>query len=341
MSGIARFVLVLAWLCASVFPAAAAEPIKLKLAYFSSDRTTTYLATIKPFVDAVNAEAADLLEIEVHFSGALGKDPRQQLQLVLDDAADIAFIAPGYTPERFPDNTLVELPGMFRGIRDATLVYTRLVAANALRGYEDLFVIGAFATEPESIHAKVQAGSLDDLQGKRIRANNPVQAAALARLGMQPVQMPINQIPAALNADKIDGALVGPAPMVEFGISRVAANHYLLGVASAPLAVVMKRATLERLPERAQRIIRKFSGEWTAERYVATYLAENKQAIQQLSADANRKVVSPSAADRTRAGAAFQAETDKWLDANPRNPDLLKKAKAELERLDGGTTGGR
>ena len=179
MSGIARFVLVLAWLCAPVFPAAAAEPIKLKLAYFSSDRTTTYLATIKPFVDAVNAEAADLLEIEVHFSGALGKDPRQQLQLVLDGTADIAFIAPGYTPERFPDNTLIELPGMFRGIRDATLVYTRLVAANALRGYEDLFVIGAFATEPESIHAKVVAGSLDELQGKRIRANNPAQAAAL------------------------------------------------------------------------------------------------------------------------------------------------------------------
>ena len=34
----------------------AAEPIKLKMAYFSSDRTTTYLAAIGPFVDAVNAE---------------------------------------------------------------------------------------------------------------------------------------------------------------------------------------------------------------------------------------------------------------------------------------------
>ena len=38
--------------------AAAAEPIKLKMAYFSSDRTTTYLAAIKPFVDAVNADAS-------------------------------------------------------------------------------------------------------------------------------------------------------------------------------------------------------------------------------------------------------------------------------------------
>src|ERR1700680_2254580 len=83
--------------------AAVAEPIKLKMAYFSSDRTTTYLAAIKPFVDSVNAEAAGLVQIDVSFSGILGKNPTQQLQLVLDGTADLAFVVPGYTPERFPD----------------------------------------------------------------------------------------------------------------------------------------------------------------------------------------------------------------------------------------------
>ena len=86
--------------------AAAAEPIKLKMAYFSSDRSTTYLAAIKPFVDAVNAEAAGLVQIDVGFSGTLGRDPAQQLQLVLEGTADLAFVVPGYTPARFPDNTI-------------------------------------------------------------------------------------------------------------------------------------------------------------------------------------------------------------------------------------------
>ncbi|MFZ2069503.1 MAG: hypothetical protein WAV27_26335 [Xanthobacteraceae bacterium] len=75
-------------------PASAADPIKLKMAYFSSDRTTTYLAAIAPFVDAVNAEAAGLLQIDVSVSGALGKNPAQQLQLVLDGTADLAFVSP-------------------------------------------------------------------------------------------------------------------------------------------------------------------------------------------------------------------------------------------------------
>src|SRR5882724_2234658 len=58
------------------------EPIQLKLSYFSSDRTMLYLGGVKPFVDAVNAEARGLLDIEVYFSGTLGKSPAQQPQLV-------------------------------------------------------------------------------------------------------------------------------------------------------------------------------------------------------------------------------------------------------------------
>jgi TRAP-type C4-dicarboxylate transport system substrate-binding protein len=238
----------------------AAEPIKLKMAYFSSDRTTTYAAAIQPFVDAVNAEVGGVVEIDVSLSGALGKNPSQQLQLVLDGTADLAFVVPGYTPERFPDNEVVELPGLFKNIREATLVYTDLIAANALRGYDNLFVIGAFASEPETIHTRLPAASLHELAGMRIRVNNPMQATALAGLGMVPVEIPINQASGAISSGKVDGAIVGPAPLVEFGISRVLANHYLLSVSSAPLLVVMNREKYEGLPQRAKEIIRKFSG---------------------------------------------------------------------------------
>src|SRR5215471_8066631 len=273
--------------------AAIGEPIKLKLAYFSSDRSTTYLACIKPFVEAVNAEAAGI-EIDVSLSGALGKNPTQQLQLVLDGTADIAFIVPGYTPERFSDNLVVELPGMFRNIREATLVYTRLLAGGALRGYEDVVVVGAFATEPETVHARSPVVSLEDLKGKRIRANNISQAAALENLGAIAVQMPINQASSGLSSGKIDGATVSPAPLVEFGISRLAAYHYLLGIGAAPLAVIMNRKKFESLPGPSQDVIRKFGGEWTAEHYIAMYGAENERALERLRSEPNRTLTIPS-----------------------------------------------
>jgi TRAP-type C4-dicarboxylate transport system substrate-binding protein len=330
----------LLWL--ALLPAAsAAEPIKLKMAYFSSDRTTTYLAAIKPFVDSVNAEAADLVQIDVSLSGTLGKNPTQQLQLVLDGTADLAFVVPGYTPERFPDNEVVELPGLFKNIREGTLVYTGLIAANALRGYDDLFVVGAFAAEPETIHTRLPAASLEALAGMRIRSNNPVQAVALAGLGMVPVELPINQASSAISSGKLDGAMTGPAPLIEFGISRVVSNHYLLAVSAAPLLVVMNRKKFEGLPEQAKQIIRKFSGEWAAERYIEIYRAVNNASLESLKQDPNRNVAVPSPADLARADTVFRAEVDTWSAADPRHRQLLAEAEAELGRIRGRAIGQR
>jgi TRAP-type C4-dicarboxylate transport system substrate-binding protein len=146
--------------------AAVGEAIKLKLAYYGSDQTRTYISTIKPFVDAVNTDEQGGIIIETYPSGALGKDPGQQAQLVRDGVADIAFVVLGPVADQFKDHAVIELPGLFRDIREATLVNTRLVASGILQGYDDFFVIGAFATEPQSIHAHVPVASLGDLNGK-------------------------------------------------------------------------------------------------------------------------------------------------------------------------------
>jgi TRAP-type C4-dicarboxylate transport system substrate-binding protein len=111
--------------CILLPAAAAAEPVKLKLAFFTSDRISLYVDMIRPFVDAVNNEAPDQLQIEVYSSGVLGKAPAQQAQLVLDGVADIALVIPGAT-DRFPDNAVVEMPGLFRGLREATMTFTAL-----------------------------------------------------------------------------------------------------------------------------------------------------------------------------------------------------------------------
>jgi TRAP-type C4-dicarboxylate transport system substrate-binding protein len=313
--------------------AAAAEPIKLKLAFFSSDRANVYLAAIKPFVDAVNAEAKGLIAIEVHFSGALGKAQAEQAQLVLDGKADIAFVTPGLTADRFPDNAVIELPGLYRDMREATLVYTRLTAADALRGYEDFFVIGAFASEPQSIHTRQRVTSLDDLKGMKIRANNPMQAATLAKLGMVPVIMPLNQVANAISAGTIDGAPMTQTILFEFGVSRVATFHFFLGVGGSPLAVLMNRKKFESMPARAQEVIRNYSGEWTAQRFIKNFDVVNLQMMEQLKSDPKRAVVFPSKSDMERAAAAFRAVTDEEMNRSPHSQELLRTAKSKIAGL--------
>lgn len=318
---------------AALFPASAfCEPIRLKLSFFSSDRTVLYRAAVKPFVDAVNAEAKGLLEIEVYFSGALGKDLSKQSQMILDGGADLAYVIPAMAPDRFADNAVIELPGLFHNVREASLVFSRLVAAHRLSGYDDFQVIGAYATEPESIHVRPAIAVLDDLRGKRIRANNAFEAAGLEKLGMRPTLMPITQAAEAISGGLIDGATLPAAPMPEFGIGRVATNHYMLRTSAIPLLLLMNRTRFEILPDDAKAIVRKYSGQWAVERFIDAFQTRTDEVMDQLNGDRKRRVIAPSASDLKQAQIAFDAVIGGFA-ATGRGDALLRVVRAQIEEL--------
>jgi len=319
--------------CLFVPTLSVAEPIKLKLAFFTSDRASVYRTAVKPFVDAVNAEGKGYLEIEVHFSGALGREQSQQPRLLLDGVADIAFVIPGNALDRFHDNALIELPGLFRDMREATLVYTRLIAANALKGYEDFLVLGAYGSELESLHTRAPAKTLADFRGKAIRVNNPTAGLALAKLGMNPTVMEIHKISSAISDGAIAGAAVPLSMLFEFGIGRVATNHFFLLTSSAPFALLMSRSRFERLPPKAQGIIRKFSGEWTAERFIEIRAPIESDLMKQLKSDSRRRFILPSPADQTRAETAFAAVTKEVVAKRPHHRELLDRVRAEIAKV--------
>ena len=96
-----------------------AEPVKLKLAMFSADTEMTWVKVIKPWADAVNAAGKGIVEIDMFPNGALGHALPEQPQMLLNGVADIAFVIPGVTPGRFPENEVMDLPGLFRTSREA------------------------------------------------------------------------------------------------------------------------------------------------------------------------------------------------------------------------------
>jgi TRAP-type C4-dicarboxylate transport system substrate-binding protein len=315
-------------------PARSADaPVKLKAAYFSSDRTTIFHGALKPFVEAVNAEARGSLEIEVYVSGAMGKDMTTQAQMVIDGAVDLAVVVPGYSPAMFKDNAVIEMPGLLNDVRDATLVYTRLVQTGALSGYEDLVPIAAYVTDRDSFHTRVPVNSLKDLKGLKIRVNNRMEADALLRLGMMPVIMPINQVQEAIANGTVDGTLAPISALYEYGIGRIATHHYLLYTSGTPLVFVMNRKKFESLPSRDQGIIRKYSGEWAAQRFLETYEDTNRLLIEQTRSDPDRVVVTPSPADEAAARDAFAAVLNEWVAKDPHNQQLLQAVKSEIEKL--------
>lgn len=307
-----------------------AEPIKLKMAYFSSDQEPPYVSVLKPFADAVNREANGTIEIVPYTGGVLGRSYPRQAQLVLDGVADMAWINPSLTPERFPDNAVIEFPGLFLDLREATLVYTRLVAARALRGYDDFFVIATGANYPLMIHTRPPIGSLADIRGKILRVNNLIEGSALKAIGVTPVLMPVNEVALAIGRGTIDGATMPANALFAYGVSRITRSHYAAPLGAAPLAFVMNRKRFESLPTAAQRVIRKYSGEWAAEHFIEVYDANNARAMTDLESDANRRVIPPPPAELDALQTAFRAVFEKWRNDNPGNQHLLSMVETEV-----------
>jgi TRAP-type transport system periplasmic protein len=313
--------------------AALGDPIKLKLAYFSSDQTRAYTLAIKPFIDAVNADERGGLFIEAHPGGALGKDPAQQAQLLRDGVADIAYVVLGAAADQFRDHAVMELPDVFRDMPEATWVNTRMMASGILQGYDDFFVIASFATEPEGIHTRVPIASLADLRGKRIRANNTVEASALARLGMSPVVLPIVKTPEAITRGTIDGAATALGPLLDFGLGRVVTYHYFLRLGSSVRSNLMSRAKFESLPKAGQDAIRRYSGAWLTERAVLGFESRNAALLEQLKSDPQRTVIFPSQSEIDVARQTFRAMREEWADVNPHRRALLNAVEAEISKF--------
>ncbi len=312
---------------------ASAEPIKLKLAFFSSDRTHLYRSLVEPFVDAVNADGKGLVEIEVYLSGKLGSDVTKQSTLVLDGTADIVYVVQPYERASFPDASVIELPGLYRDGREGTFAFTRLVASGTMRGFEDFYVIGAVASEPESVHSRTPIASLAELKGKRIRANNATEIAILKMLDATAAFVPINETAEAISAGKIDGALVPPVPMMEFGVGRVALNHYMLGTSCVPLSLLMSKTRFESLPANVQALIRKYSGAWLEEAYNRINKSSTSLIITQLESDPHRKVVFPTKSDTQKADDVFKTIVDAYVAGSPHNAQLVEAARAEVAKI--------
>ena len=97
---------------------------------------------MKPFAETVQRETNNAVVFDLFPNGALGRNPGQQPQLVLDGVADLAWVVQSYSPGRFPDTEVLELPGMFKDLREASLVAMGLAKGNVLKDYGDFYIVG-------------------------------------------------------------------------------------------------------------------------------------------------------------------------------------------------------
>ena len=99
---------------------------ELKLAVFTPEKEVTFETVMKPFADRVNADAQGTINIRAYPNGALSRDPFGQIKLVQDGVVDMAYVIPSYTPGRFNDNDVFDLPLVVDNAVEGSIVAWRM-----------------------------------------------------------------------------------------------------------------------------------------------------------------------------------------------------------------------
>ena len=246
--------------------AAGAEPMNLKLAYFGGPRNPTYADVMVPWAREVTAASQGTVKIDTFPGGTLGRNPRVQVKLVLDEVADMAFFVPSYTPGRFPDNEVMELPGLFRNNLESGVAIWRLYAKGLLRGYDKFKVMMLVTTAPYTMHTKTPVRSITDLRGMKIRAGGPVAGAAIRALGAVPVGMPIPSVAQNISKGIIDGTASDWNVLYSFRIVDITKYHYMALLGTVPIGVIMSEKRWNTLPAAAKAAFDGIGGEELARR---------------------------------------------------------------------------
>jgi len=315
---------------------AQSKEVTLKLAFFAPPQDPTFSQVVGPWVDAINAEGKGIVKIDSFTGGALGRNPRLQVKMVLDGVADVAWAVPAYTPGRFPDNQVMELPTIIRDVRESSVVFRRLYERKLLRGYDDFFVPLLATTHPYAIHTTRSVKKISDLKGMKLRAGGPVAGASMRALGAVPVGMPIPAVAENISKGILAGSAAEWNVMYAFRIVDVAKNHYMARLGTVPLAVLMNKKKLDSLPAKAQEIIRKHSGASLSQKFGDVHFNIQAEKLAITKKRKGHNFVFPTAAELAEWDKTLKPVVDDWVKKHPKGKELFSALNEELVKYRAG-----
>lgn len=326
---VAAFALASAWASTSV-----AETLR----FSSFEPPVAFLTkTVFPaWADNVTAGSGGDVTIKMFPGGTLGRSPAQQLQLVADGVADIAFIVPGYNPGVFPGLTVGELPFTVTSSKAGSVAMWKLFEGGMLKGDFDKFkIIGLFTTAPQAIASKTKISVPADISGLNFRASSPTLLAALGKMGAVPVGgITAPTIAESISRGLIDGSFNEWNALKSFRIMSAVKNVLEVPMGTSPLMVVMNKAKFEGLSDKAKAAVDKFSGMAFSMAFGEAFDAQNNAVRADAVKAGKLNITQPDEAGMTAWKAAIQPSIDAWVaesDNGQAVRDAFLKAMSEVK----------
>ena len=301
---------------------------KLKFNFFPPAAESNYGNVLVPYLEKVAEASQGTVSIESFPGGSLGKNPRLQLKMMADGVFDITWAVAAYTPGRFPDNGVMELPGIYKTGLEASVTLWRMYEEGLLRGFDKIKVLGFGALPPYLIHSSKPVDSVHDLRDMKIRAGGPIHGAMIKGFGAAPIGMPAPSVAEGISRGTLDAASFDWIGAAVFRVVDVANFHYDAELGSNVLMFVMDKDRFDGLPGMAKVAFDKFGGEALSRDLGINMDREVDILRTKIMQDPKHTIVVPQGADLVNLDAIKKKVVAGWLAKTKNGAQMLMAARS-------------
>lgn len=210
---------------------AMAQDVTLRFQHFLGPKSDMQVHFMEPWADKIFEESGGRLKIEIYPAMQLGGGPPALFDQIRDGVIDGGWALPAYTPGRFPESEVFELPFMTslsaEGTSRALWEFTQKYAQER---FADVHLIATHVHGPGVIHVKGDAvETIADFNGLKLRGPSRQANALLESVGAVPVGMPVPTFPEALAKGVVDGGVIPWQVVPGLKVQELADAHTQIG----------------------------------------------------------------------------------------------------------------
>ncbi|WP_406622181.1 TRAP transporter substrate-binding protein [Pararhodobacter zhoushanensis] len=304
--------------------AATAQEFTLRMHQFLPAQANVPRDVLDVWADNVERDSGGRIEIERYASMALGGTPPELMDQAMDGIADIIWTVNGYTPGRFPQTEVFELPFMVSDARAASSALWTMYEEHMQEDFAGVHMLAMWVHGPGMFHTNRPIVHPSDLQGMKIRGGSRGVNDLLALVGAEAVGLPVSGVPEALSRGVIDGTTIPWEVTSALHVSELVHNHTEIeGPALYVLtfSFAMNQDTYDSLPADLQEVIDNNSGlEFSI--FAGGTQADADGPARQVAVDLGNNIVTVSEADAQEWVEVVQPLYATWVeDMNGRGID--------------------
>lgn len=205
--------------------------------------------------------------VRIEFTATSMGPPPRQMELVQDGVVDLALGVHGYTPDRFVNSGVMELPFMNTTGEAASGAYWRAYEKYfaATGEHAGVRVLAHYVHSPGTVMSRDKPlGSLADFDGLLVRSGGGVQDRVTSALGASVVSSPAPTTYELMANGVVDATLMTPDGYTSFNLSDHVKVQLLVpgGLFNSSFFVVMNEDAYNRIPEEHRAAFDALTGEY-------------------------------------------------------------------------------